>query len=372
MERVSKAFVKDLNKRPEIGNAFTFYSASFPQYMLHVDDEKALQKGVKPGKALNNLSILVGSDYQTGFILFGKPYKVIVQAAPQYRDFPNHLLSLYSKNEDGQMVPYSDFMSLSKTYGMSEITRHNLYNSSEVTGAQAPGYSSGQALQAIQEVAQRSLPKGYDYDWAGISKDEAEQGNTAIVIFVVCLVFVYLILAAQYENFLLPLPVIIFLPVGIFGAFLFLKACGLENNIYAQIALVMLIGLLGKNAVLMVEYAVQRKNAGERISQAAISAAIARFRPILMTSIAFIAGLIPLVFASGAGAIGNRTIGTAAVGGMVIGTLGGLLLIPGLYYIFAGMTDKLVHYQKEKPLSEEKDKRYKNKQLKESTHDDKE
>ena len=314
----------------------------------------------------------MGSDYQTGFILFGKPYKVIVQAAPQYRDFPDHLLSLYSKNEDGQMVPYSDFMSLSKTYGMSEITRHNLYNSSEVTGAQASGYSSGQALQAIQEVAQRSLPKGYDYDWAGISKDEAEQGNTAIIIFMVCLIFVYLILAAQYENFLLPLPVIIFLPVGIFGAFLFLKACGLENNIYAQIALVMLIGLLGKNAVLMVEYAVQRKNAGEQISQAAISAAIARFRPILMTSIAFIAGLIPLVFASGAGAIGNRTIGTAAVGGMIIGTLGGLLLIPGLYYIFAGMTDKLVHYQKDKPLSEEKDKRYKKKQLNESTHEDKE
>ena len=364
MERVSKEFVKELNKRPEIGNAFTFYSASFPQYMLHVDDTKALQKGVKPGKALNNLSILVGSDYQTGFILFGKPYKVIVQAAPQYRDFPDHLLGLYSKNEDGQMVPYSDFMSLSKTYGMSEITRHNLYNSSEVTGAQASGYSSGQALQAIQEVAQRSLPKGYDYDWAGISKDEAEQGNTAIIIFMVCLIFVYLILAAQYENFLLPLPVIVFLPVGIFGAFLFLKACGLENNIYAQIALVMLIGLLGKNAVLMVEYAVQRKNAGERISQAAISAAIARFRPILMTSIAFIAGLIPLVFASGAGAIGNRTIGTAAVGGMIIGTLGGLLLIPGLYYIFAGMTDKLVHYQKDKPLSEEKDKRYKKKQKK--------
>ena len=372
MEHVSKAFVAELNKRPEIGNAFTFYSASFPQYMLHVDDSKALQKGVKPGKALNNLSVLVGSDYQTGFIRFGKPYKVIVQAAPQYRDFPNHLLALYSKNESGEMVPYSDFMSLSKTYGMSEITRHNLYNSSEVTGAQAPGYSSGQALQAIQEVAQSSLPKGYDYDWAGISKDEAEQGNTAIIIFIVCLVFVYLILAAQYENFLLPLPVIVFLPVGIFGAFLFLKACSLENNIYAQIALVMLIGLLGKNAVLMVEYAVQRKNAGESIDQAAISAAAARFRPILMTSIAFIAGLIPLVFASGAGAIGNRTIGTAAVGGMIIGTLGGLLLIPGLYYIFAGMTDKLVHYQKDKPLSEEKDKRYTKKKINERKHDDEE
>ena len=211
------------------------------------------------------------------------------------------------------MVPYADFMSLSRTYGMSEITRHNLYNSSEVTGAQAAGYSSGQALRAIEEVAQRTLPKGYDYDWAGISKDEAEQGNTAIIIFMVCLVFVYLILAAQYENFLLPVPVIIFLPVGILGAFLFLKMCGLENNIYAQIALVMLIGLLGKNAVLMVEYAVQRKNAGESIVQAAISAAVARFRPILMTSIAFVAGLIPLVFATGAGAIGNRTIGTAIV-----------------------------------------------------------
>lgn len=371
MEQVSKAFVKELNKRPEIGNAFTFYSASYPQYMVHVDDDKALQKGVKPGKALNNLSILVGSDYQTGFIRFGKPYKVIVQAAPQYRDFPEHLLGLYTKNEDEQMVPYADFMTLSKTYGMSEITRHNLYNSSEVTGAQAPGYSSGQALQAIQEVAQRSLPKGYDYDWAGISKDEAEQGNTAVIIFIVCLVFVYLILAAQYENFLLPLPVIIFLPVGILGAFLFLKVCGLENNIYAQIALVMLIGLLGKNAVLMVEYAVQRKNAGEQIAQAAISAAVARFRPILMTSIAFIAGLIPLVFASGAGAIGNRTIGTAAVGGMLIGTLGGLFLIPGLYYIFAGMTDKLVHYQKEKPLSEEKDKRYKKQALHDNIYDKK-
>ena len=334
------------------------YSASYPQYMLHVDDALALQKGVEPGKALNNLSVLVGSDYQTGFIRFGKPYKVIVQAAPQYRAFPADLLNLYAKNNDGQMVPYAAFMSLNKVYGMSEITRHNLYNSSEVTGAPAAGYSSGQAMRAIQEVAQQNLPKGFDYDWAGISKDEADQGNTAIIIFIVCLVFVYLILAAQYENFLLPLPVIIFLPVGIFGAFLLLKLCGLENNIYAQIALVMLIGLLGKNAVLMVEYAVQRKNLGAPIAEAAIAAAVARFRPILMTSIAFIAGLIPLVLASGAGAIGNRTIGTAAVGGMVIGTLGGLLLIPGLYYIFANMADKLVNYQKEKPLSEEKDKRY--------------
>ena len=265
------------------------------------------------------------------------------------------------------MVPYSDFMTLQKVYGMSEITRHNLYNSSEVTGAPAPGYSSGQALNAISEVAEKSLPKGYDYDWAGISKDEVDQGNTAIIIFIVCLVFVYLILAAQYENFLLPLPVIIFLPGGIFGAFLFLKLCGLENNIYAQIALVMLIGLLGKNAVLMVEYAVQRKNLGQPILHAAIEGAVARFRPILMTSIAFIAGLIPLVFASGAGAIGNKTIGTAAVGGMIVGTMFGLLLIPGLYNIFASMADKIVHYQKDKPLSEEKDKRYHKEESKEES-----
>ena len=258
-------------------------------------------------------------------------------------------------------------MTLQKVYGMSEITRHNLYNSSEVTGAPAPGYSSGQALNAISEVAEKSLPKGYDYDWAGISKDEVDQGNTAVIIFIVCLVFVYLILAAQYENFLLPLPVIIFLPVGVFGAFLFLKLCGLENNIYAQIALVMLIGLLGKNAVLMVEYAVQRKNLGQPILHAAIEGAVARFRPILMTSIAFIAGLIPLVFASGAGAIGNKTIGTAAVGGMLIGTLFGLLLIPGLYNIFASMADKIVHYQKDKPLSEEKDKRYHKEKSKEES-----
>ena len=194
-----------------------------------------------------------------------------------------------------------------------------------------------------------------------------DQGNTAVIIFIVCLVFVYLILAAQYENFLLPLPVIIFLPVGVFGAFLLLKICGLENNIYAQIALVMLIGLLGKNAVLMVEYAVQRKNLGQPILHAAIEGAVARFRPILMTSIAFIAGLIPLVFASGAGAIGNKTIGTAAVGGMLIGTLFGLLLIPGLYNIFASMADKIVHYQKDKPLSEEKDKRYHKEESKEES-----
>lgn len=363
MERVSKEFVDAVNKRPEIGRAFSFYSASYPQYMLKMNDDVALQKGVAPGKALNNLATLVGSDYETGFIRFGKPYKVLVQAAPQYRAFPEDLLKLNAKNDQGEMVPYADFMTLQKTYGMSEITRHNLYNSAEVTGLPASGYSSGQAIKAIDEVAAQTLPRGYDYDWAGISKDEVDQGNTAIIIFVICLGFVYLILAGQYENFILPLPIITCLPAGIFGAFLFLKASGLENNIYAQIALVMLIGLLGKNAVLMVEYAVQRKNMGMSIREAAIEGAVARFRPILMTSIAFVVGLLPLVFTSGAGAVGNHTIGTAAIGGMLVGTLCGLLLIPSLYDIFANLTDKIVHYQREKPLSEQKDKSYNHKRV---------
>jgi HAE1 family hydrophobic/amphiphilic exporter-1 len=363
MERVSKEFVDAVNKRPEIGRAFSFYSASYPQYMLKMNDDVALQKGVAPGKALNNLATLVGSDYETGFIRFGKPYKVLVQAAPQYRAFPEDLLKLNAKNDQGEMVPYADFMTLQKTYGMSEITRHNLYNSAEVTGLPASGYSSGQAIKAIDEVAAQTLPRGYDYDWAGISKDEVAQGNTAIIIFIICLGFVYLILAGQYENFILPLPIITCLPAGIFGAFLFLKASGLENNIYAQIALVMLIGLLGKNAVLMVEYAVQRKNMGMSIREAAIEGAVARFRPILMTSIAFVVGLLPLVFTSGAGAVGNHTIGTAAIGGMLVGTLCGLLLIPSLYDIFANLTDKIVHYQREKPLSEQKDKSYNHKKV---------
>jgi HAE1 family hydrophobic/amphiphilic exporter-1 len=363
MERVSKEFVDAVNKRPEIGRAFSFYSASYPQYMLKMNDDVALQKGVAPGKALNNLATLVGSDYETGFIRFGKPYKVLVQAAPQYRAFPEDLLKLNAKNDQGEMVPYADFMTLQKTYGMSEITRHNLYNSAEVTGLPASGYSSGQAIKAIDEVAAQTLPRGYDYDWAGISKDEVAQENTAIIIFFICLGFVYLILAGQYENFILPLPIITCLPAGIFGAFLFLKASGLENNIYAQIALVMLIGLLGKNAVLMVEYAVQRKNMGMSIREAAIEGAVARFRPILMTSIAFVVGLLPLVFTSGAGAVGNHTIGTAAIGGMLVGTLCGLLLIPSLYDIFANLTDKIVHYQREKPLSEQKDKSYNHKKV---------
>ncbi|WP_326982424.1 efflux RND transporter permease subunit [Chryseobacterium sp. MYb264] len=356
MEQVSNDFVKELNKRPELGSAFTFYSASFPQYMLRIDNDLAEQKGVTIENAMDNLSTLIGSNYETSFIRFDRPYKVIVQAGPQYRALPTDLLKLFVKNDKGEMVPYSDFMKMEKVYGLSEMTRHNMYNSAQVSGTPAPGYSSGQAIKAIQEVADKTLPRGFGIDWAGISKDEVNRGNEAVYIFLVCLGFVYLILSAQYESFILPLPVILSLPTGIFGAFLCLKLLGLENNIYAQVAMVMLIGLLGKNAVLIVEFAVQKKaEEGIPVAQAAIEGAAIRFRPILMTSFAFIAGLIPLVMATGPGAIGNRTIGTAAAGGMLIGTVFGLMIIPGLYYIFGTIAEKskLARYEEENPLTEQ-------------------
>lgn len=356
MEKVGKDFVAELNKRPELSSVFTFYSASFPQYLLKIDKEQAAQKGVSIDNAMNNLSTMVGSDYETSFIRFGRPYQVIVQADPKYRALPQDILKMTVKNDKGEMVPYSDFMKMEKTYGLSEITRHNMYNSCEVEGNPAPGYSSAQAIKAVQEVAVQTLPKGYDIDWEGLSKDEASRGNEDIFIFLICLGFVYLVLSAQYESFILPLPVILCLPAGMFGTMFFLKLVGLENNIYAQIAMLMLIGLLGKNAVLIIEYAVHKKaQEGISVKDAAIEGAFLRFRPILMTSFAFIAGLIPLVFATGPGAVGNRTLGTAATGGMLVGTLFGLLLIPGLYYITGNIQEKLkmARWERDTPFTED-------------------
>jgi len=357
MEEVSVAFTKELNKRPELTSVFTFYNASFPQFILRVDNEKAQQKGITIDNAMNNLSTLIGSNYASSFIKYDHQYKVMVQALPEYRALPQDVLKLYIKNDRDEMVPYSSFMTVDKVYGLEEITRHNMYNSSEISGGSAPGYSSGAAIAAITEVAKNKLPRGFGIDWAGISKDEVEQGNQAIYIFIICLIFVYLLLAAQYESFILPFPIILSLPTGIFGAFFFLKILGLENNIYAQVAMVMLIGLLGKNAVLIVEFAVQKHRAGMTVFQAAIAGASIRLRPILMTSFAFIAGLIPLVFASGPGSIGNKTIGTAAAGGMLFGTVFGLMIIPGLYYIFARISERnlLIEDEEENPLTEEID-----------------
>lgn len=357
MEVVNNDFVKELKKRKELSSIFSFYSASFPQYMLKVDNDIAQQKGVSIENAMNTLSTLVGSNYEISFINFGRQYKVIVQAGAQYRALPEDILKLYVKNNKDEMVPFSAFMKMDKVYGLSEITRHNMYNAAEISGSAAEGYSSGEAIKVINEVAQKTLPRGFGIDWAGISKDEVAQGNQAIYIFLICLGFVYLILAAQYESFILPMAVILSLPAGIFGAFLLLQLLGLENNIYAQIAMVMLIGLLGKNAVLIVEFAVQKHRSGSTVLQAAMEGSKVRFRPILMTSFAFIAGLIPLVFANGPGKIGNRTIGTAAAGGMLFGTIFGVLVIPGLYYIFGKIAERrmLVKDEEENPLTEEID-----------------
>ncbi|RZJ29977.1 MAG: efflux RND transporter permease subunit [Flavobacterium sp.] len=357
MEAVNNDFVKELKKRPELSSVFSFYSASFPQFMLHIDNDLARQKGVTVENAMNTLSTLVGSNYEISFIKYGQQYKVMVQAAPEYRALPQDILKLYVKNDRDEMVPFSAFMRMDKVYGLSEITRQNMYMTSEISGSAAPGYSSGEAIAAINEVAAKSLPRGYGTDWAGISKDEVGRGNQAIYIFLICLGFVYLILAAQYESFILPLVVILSLAAGIFGAMLLLKILGLENNIYAQVAMVMLIGLLGKNAVLIVEFAVQKHRAGSSVIDAAVEGSVVRFRPILMTSFAFIAGLIPLVLASGPGALGNRTIGSAAAGGMLIGTIAGVLIIPGLYYFFGRISERNIYVknQNENPLTEEID-----------------
>jgi HAE1 family hydrophobic/amphiphilic exporter-1 len=355
METVSKDFVEALKKRPELTSVFTFYSASFPQYMLNIDNDIAQQKGVSIENAMSTLSTLVGSNYETNFIKYDRQYKVIVQTLPQYRALPEDILKLYVKNNRDEMVPFSAFMKMEKVYGLSEITRHNMYNASEISGAPAIGYSSGTAIEVVKEVAEKTLPRGFGIDWAGISADEVARGNEAIYIFLICLGFVYLVLAAQYESFILPLVVILSLPAGIFGAFLFLKLFGLANNIYAQVAFVMLIGLLGKNAVLIVEFAAQKHSQGASVLNAAMEGAAVRFRPILMTSFAFIAGLIPLTIASDPGKIGNRTLGSAAAGGMLIGTICGVLIIPGLYYIFGRISEKtqFVKNEDENPLTED-------------------
>jgi HAE1 family hydrophobic/amphiphilic exporter-1 len=357
LETISNDFVKDLSKRPELSSVFSFYSASYPQYMIKVDNDIAQQKGVSLENAMNTLSVLVGSTYETNFIKYDRQYKIIVQASPEYRALPEDIMKLYVKNNRDEMVPFSSFSKMEKVYGLNDITRHNMYNASEISGQAAPGFSSGAAIKAIQEVAEQKLPRGYGIDWAGISKDEVGRGNEAIFVFLICLLFVYLVLAAQYESFILPFAVILSLPAGIFGSFLLLKIFGLENNIYAQVAFIMLIGLLGKNAVLIVEFAVQKHKAGASVLESAMEGAVVRFRPILMTSFAFIAGLIPLVFASGPGKIGNRTIGSAAAGGMLLGTICGVLVIPGLYYIFGRISEKtkLVKNEEENPLTEEID-----------------
>lgn len=339
MENITNKFIEKLKIRPEIGNCFTTFNANTPQYTINIDYDKAAQRKINISDAMATLSTMVGSEYASNFMKFGKTYKVMVQSLPEYRDTPNDILNFRVRNKDNNMIPLSSFITLEKSYGVDQITRYNMYNSAELNGEEGKGFSSGDALKAIKEVAKDELPRGYDIAWSGISFDEINVGNEGIIIFFICLLFIYLILSGQYESFLLPLPVILSLSTGVFGAFFTLNILGLENNIYAQIAMIMLIGLLGKNAILIVEFAEHIRKNGATILQSSIKAAKLRLRPILMTSFAFMSGLLPLVFASGAGAIGNKTIGATALGGMLFGTLFGVIIIPGLYFIFAKLSN---------------------------------
>ncbi|HEY1603391.1 MAG TPA: efflux RND transporter permease subunit [Pirellulales bacterium] len=351
---VTNKFMAALKKRKEVTNLFTFYAANYPQYDLVIDNDVAMQKGVTIKDAMDSLNILIGSTWEQGFIRFNYFYKVFVQAKPEFRRYPADLDNLFVKNNKGEMVPYSAFLTMKTKQGLNEITRYNLYTSAAIQCAPSAGYSTGQTIQAIKEVAAETLPRGFDLGWMGLAYDESRKGNEAVYIFLIVVVFVYLVLVAQYESFILPLAVVLSLPVGLFGSFFFLKALGLANDVYAQIGLIMLVGLLGKNAILIVEFATQRRQEGASLQDAAVEAAKLRFRPIQMTSFAFIAGLIPLVIATGAGAIGNRTIGTTAAGGMLIGTAIGVLIIPGLYFFFAQLQGgrKLLKDESSSPLSE--------------------
>lgn len=338
---VANELVDRLNADPRLRGVTSGFNPNFPQYLLKVDLDKAAKLGVDVNESMETLQSYIGSFYSSNFIRFGQMYKVMLQASPEYRMDPDDVYRLFAKNRDGNMVPYSNFLTMERIFGPSQITRYNMFTSSLITGEAEAGVSSGEVIQVVEEIAKETLPRGYEIEWSGVSREEKDSGGQTLMIFGICLLFVYLLLAAQYESLLLPFPVILSLPAGVFGSYAFLTLLGLENNIYAQVALVMLIGLLGKNAILIIEMANQYRKSGMSVLDAALKGGLSRLRPILMTSFAFICGLIPLMFASGAGALGNRSIGTAAAGGMFIGTFVGIFLIPGLYVIFESLATRL-------------------------------
>ena len=334
------AFLQALNQRPEISYATSSYNTNFPQYEVAVQVEKAMAAGIEVTNILTTLQGYLGGIYATNFNRFGKQYKVVMQADPKYRENIEALEHLYVKNNLGQMAPITAFVELKKVYGPEFLTRFNLYNSAYVNGSPNEGYSSGDAIRAIEEVAAQTLPKDYGFEYTGLSREERSSGNQTLLIFALSIVFVYFLLSAQFKSYITPLAVLFSLPIGLAGAFIFAQLFGIENNIFLQISLIMLIGLLAKNAILIVEFALQRRSSGLSLVQAAIEGAKVRLRPILMTSFAFIFGLLPLVMASGAGAWSNKSIGTAAVGGMLIGTVLGVLAIPTLFVFFQGMQER--------------------------------
>ncbi|MBQ9651525.1 MAG: efflux RND transporter permease subunit, partial [Prevotella sp.] len=337
---IVKDFLAEVNKRPEIQMAMTSYNPNYPQYMLHVDVAKCKQAGISPQTVLYTLQGYYGGLYASNFNSYGKLYRVMVQGSPETRMTPESLNSIYVRTPGG-MSPVQEFCRMERVYGPSNINRFNLFTSINVTATVADGYSTGEALKACQEVAEEMLPQGYTYDYSGLTREEAKTTNSTAIIFVLCIVFIYLILSAQYESYILPLSVILSVPFGLAGCFLFTQLFGHSNDIYMQISLIMLIGLLAKNAILIVQFALERRQMGMAISWSAILGSAARLRPILMTSLAMVIGLLPMMFANGVGKNGNQTLGAAAVGGMLIGTLCQLFVVPTLFVIFQSIQEKL-------------------------------
>ena len=335
-------FVGALTQRKEIASAFTTFNTSNPQYNIEVDYEKAKQLGVSIGELMNTLQIFYGSSFVSDFNRFGKYYRVMAQADVAYRTDVNSLNGMYVKNMSGEMVPISAIAKFNRTYGPETVTRNNLYNAVVINATPKPGYSTGDVIKAVQETANTALPRGYGYEWTGITREEIAAGNQQTLIFLLSIVFVYFLLAAQYESYILPFAVILTIPTGVLGVFAFVGFAGLDNNIYVQIGLIMLIGLLAKNAILIVEYAVQRRHHGMSLIDSVLEATNLRFRPILMTSLAFIVGMLPLIFVQGASANGNHSIGWSVIGGMLSGVVLGVFIIPVLFVIFQWLQEKIV------------------------------
>ncbi len=335
------AFIGALMQRKEIAYAFTTFAASNPQYMLEVDNLKTKQLGVSVSELMQTMQIYYGSSFVSDFNRFGKYYRVMAQADIPYRADASSLNGIYVKNNLGEMVPVSTLVTLKRVYGPESVTRNNLYNAVTINGLPKPGYSTGDAIKAIEETAKQVLPRGYATEWTGVTREEIKTGGQTAYIFLLSVIFVFFLLAAQYESYILPLAVILTVPTGVLGVFAFIGLAGIENNIYVQIGLIMLVGLLAKNAILIVQYAVQRRKAGMSLIASALEASQLRLRPILMTSFAFIVGLLPLTWSQGGSAMGNRSIGTGAIGGMLVGVILGVFIIPVLFVIFQYLQEKV-------------------------------
>ena len=346
LEKITSDFIIEFNKRPEISRAKTAFDSSYPMYLVEVDAVQCKRNGISPGDVLSVLSGYIGGSYASNMNRFSKLYRVMFQAAPEYRLDTESLQNMFVRNSKGEMSPVNQYLKLTRIYGPQSISRFNLFTAISINGQAANGYSSGQAIKAVREVADKVLPSGYGFEFGGMSREEADTGNSVAVIFGICIVFIYLILCALYESIFIPIVIIVSIPFGLAGSFLFARMFGLENNIYLQIGLLMLIGLLAKTAILLTEYASQKREEGMSISQAALSAAEARLRPILMTSLTMIFGMLPLMFATEVGANGNISIGVGTVGGMLIGTLALLIIVPPLFIIFQHIEEKVMPKKK--------------------------